>query len=90
MVWNEKKTVNVKIKVVKIAISIKLLCAVPIFSFPKMHGSSSGNAEMVYLLVSGCIFHTLEGEGFVEGVLVARYGQTLIPNTPCDWYIYLH
>ena len=28
-----------------------------------MYGSSSGNAEMVYLLVSGCIFHTLEGEG---------------------------
>ena len=58
-------------------------------------GPSSGDAEMVYLLVSGCIFHTLEGEGnnlfrecFVKGVLVARYGQALISNTPCLVYIY--
>ena len=42
MVWNEKTTVNFKIKVLKIENFHENCCVLCPSSFPKMHGSSSG------------------------------------------------
>ena len=52
-----------------------------------MYGSSSGDAEMVYLLVSGCIFHTLEGESTTcfASVLLRGIGGSVWSNPYLKW-----